>query len=113
VQRSRTHAGFALEGGIIGRADDMIVVRGVNLYPSAIEAVVRSVPEIGEYRVEVSHRGAMREIGLSVEAESAAAAGQLERALTSAFTLRIPVTLAASGSLPRFELKARRWVFLS
>ena len=40
----------------MGRADDMVVVRGVNLYPSAVEAVVRALPEIAEYRVEVSRR---------------------------------------------------------
>jgi phenylacetate-CoA ligase len=46
-----------------------------------------------------------------VEADSPAAASHLERALTNAFALRIPVTLATSGSLPRYEMKARRWVF--
>jgi phenylacetate-CoA ligase len=103
--------GFALDGGIIGRADDMIVVRGVNLYPSAVDAVVRSVREITEYRVEVSRRGSLAEVGLQVESDTPAAAGELERALTSAFSLRIPVALVAAGTLPRFEMKARRWIF--
>ena len=87
----------------------MIVVRGVNLYPSAVDAVVRSVSGIAEYRVEVSRRSAMTEIAVQAEAESDAAIRTLEKALTAAFTLRIPVSCAAPGSLPRFELKARRW----
>jgi phenylacetate-CoA ligase len=110
VKRSADAPGFALEGGIIGRADDMIVVRGVNLYPSAVDAVVRSVPGIIEYRVEVSRRGAMTEVELKIETADDAAAGKLERALAAAFSLRIPVTRIAANSLPRFEMKARRWI---
>jgi phenylacetate-CoA ligase len=82
----------------------------VNIYPAAVDAVVRELPEICEYRVHVTHRGKMAELTLEAEAEDAAAIRQLERALTEAFTLRIPVAHAASGTLPRFELKARRWV---
>src|SRR6478609_10292282 len=110
VRRDPSRDGFALAGGIIGRADDMVVVRGVNIYPSAIDALVRSVPEITEYRVEVSRRGVLSELALQVEAPEESAIRELERALTGAFALRIPVTRVDAGSLPRFELKARRWV---
>lgn len=109
VKRLAGEPGFALEGGIIGRADDMVVVRGVNLYPSAVDAVVRAVPEIVEYRVEVSRRGALTKVALQVEGGQAAAE-KLTAALTSAFSLRIPVECVARGTLPRFEMKARRWV---
>ena len=109
VKRIAGEPGFALEGGIIGRADDMVVVRGVNLYPSAVDAVVRAVPGIVEYRVEVSRRGALTEVALKIEGEDAAAA-ELAAALMSAFSLRIPVTRVARGTLPRFEMKAQRWV---
>jgi phenylacetate-CoA ligase len=108
VQRLVDAPGFALAGGIIGRADDMVVVRGVNLYPSAVDAVVRSVPAVAEYRVAVQKRGALAEIALDAECADEAAVRQLESALTSAFSLRIPVRRVAA--LPRFELKARRWV---
>lgn len=110
VRRDPARDGFALAGGIIGRADDMLVVRGVNIYPSAIDALVRSVPAITEYRVEVSRRGVLSELALQVEAPGDASVRDLERALTSAFALRIPVTRVECGTLPRFELKARRWV---
>jgi len=110
VRRAIHVAGFALAGGIVGRADDMIVVRGVNLYPSAVEAAVRQVPGIDEYRVIIGRRGSMLELELQIESADETAVARLERALTAAFSLRIPVTRVAAHTLPRFELKARRWV---
>jgi phenylacetate-CoA ligase len=112
VRRATEGGGFALARGIIGRADDMVVVRGVNLYPSAVDVVVRLVPEIVEYRVEVSRRGALTEVEMRIESADDGAAQKLERALASAFSLRIPVVRVAAHSLPRFEMKARRWVKL-
>ncbi len=107
IVRRRPDGG--LEGGILGRADDMVVVRGVNIYPSAVDAVVRSVPEILEYRVKIGRHGELAEIALEAEADTDDAIDHLEHALTEAFTLRIPVTRVNCGALPRFELKARRW----
>ena len=108
VQRIPDAPGFALAGGIIGRVDDMVVVRGVNIYPSAVDAVVRSIAEVTEYRVTVTSRDTLAEIVLEIETTDASAASLLERALTSAFSLRIPVRRVET--LPRFELKARRWI---
>jgi phenylacetate-CoA ligase len=105
----------ALEGGILGRADDMVVVRGVNLFPSAIEQIVREHGGVAEYRVRLSARGPLTELRLEVEprpdgSEGATVAGELERALQAAFALRIPVAAVPPGSLPRFEMKAKRWI---
>ena len=101
---------WVLEGGILGRSDDMRVVRGVNIFPSAVDGVVRSVASIGEYRVELSRKGeGLLELAVAIESPEESAAGQLEEALTQAFSLRIPVRRVAAGSLPRFEFKARRW----
>jgi phenylacetate-CoA ligase len=101
---------WVLEGGILGRSDDMRVVRGVNIFPSAVDGVVRSVASIGEYRVELSRKGeGLLELAVAIESPDESAAGQLEEALTQAFSLRIPVRRVAAGSLPRFEFKARRW----
>lgn len=110
VKAVRGKHGLVLEGGIIGRADDMIVVRGVNIYPSAVDAVVRAVPEIVEYRVEVFQRGTMTEIEIEIESADDDATAKLQRGLTQAFSLRIPVRRVPANSLPRFEMKARRWV---
>jgi phenylacetate-CoA ligase len=99
---------LALEGGILGRTDDMVVVRGVNIYPTAVEEVLRA-EGVTEYRVEVHAERALTQLHIQVEAESGAAS-QLEAALTNAFSLRIPVSIVETGALPRFEAKAKRWV---
>jgi phenylacetate-CoA ligase len=106
---------LALDGGILARSDDMVVVRGVNLYPSAVDQVVRALPDIAEYQVELRQDRAMTEVRLRVEPmpnvdDPVRLAQRLEEALRTAFQLRIPVDLAPPESLPRFELKARRWV---
>ncbi len=121
LNRSRTTSrcscgrrNFTLDGGILGRIDDMITIRGVNIYPSAVDAVIRRFPDIGEYRVDVEKTPSSCEINISVELDSVGLdadvlCARLEQALRETFTLRIPVTPAIPGSLPRFELKARRW----
>ena len=101
---------FGLHGGIIGRADDMVVVRGVNLYPSAIEAVVRGLDGIGEYLVEVDERGALPEVRLIVEIlEGQSVESELEARLRAVFSMRIPVRAVRPGELPGHEVKAKRW----
>jgi phenylacetate-CoA ligase len=106
---------LALEGGILGRSDDMVVVRGVNVYPSLVEEIVRGYAEITEYRVHLDGRAAMAELSLEVEtAEGAAGLDTLQRRLEQSFqtalNLRVPIRLLPAGSLPRFEMKAMRWV---
>ncbi|NOY28639.1 MAG: phenylacetate--CoA ligase, partial [Planctomycetes bacterium] len=51
-----------LEGGVLGRADDMMVVRGVNIFPSSIEQILRSFPEVVEFRLTARKRGEMDEL---------------------------------------------------
>jgi phenylacetate-CoA ligase len=102
----------ALEGGILGRVDDMLVVRGVNVYPAALEDAIRKFP-VAEYRVEVSTVRAMSEIKIGIEADPGedgpAVARQLAASLTRALGLRVPVEALPPGTLPRFEMKASRW----
>ena len=95
-------------GGILGRVDDMVVVRGVNVYPAGVDQWVRSIPELGEYRVTVDARKPMLELRIEVEG-SAAAAAELEQRLRAQLGLRIPVEAVSNGILPHFEMKARRW----
>jgi phenylacetate-CoA ligase len=102
---------FALDGGVLARCDDMVVIRGINIHPSAIDAVVRSIDGIGEYQVEVDQRPSLAELRITVEA-SAEKAEELQHKLRSTFSLRIPVALASPGSLPTFEVKANRWTVL-
>jgi phenylacetate-CoA ligase len=93
----------------------MIAVRGVNIYPSAVEEIIRTHGGVAEYQVQVKTDSALIELALKVEpspeiSDAAALPGSLETALQTAFNLRIPVTLAPAGSLPRFDMKARRWI---
>jgi phenylacetate-CoA ligase len=106
---------LALDGGILGRSDDMVVVRGVNIYPSLVEEIVRAYPEVAEYRVQLDCRSAMAELSLELEPAAnspglASLAQRLEQSLQAALNLRVPVILLPPGSLPRFEMKAQRWV---
>jgi phenylacetate-CoA ligase len=114
VQRGTTHCPcgctyLTLPGGVLGRVDDMLIVRGVNVYPSSIEDVLRGFPEIEEYRITRLKAGALDEIALEVECPEATVPA-VETALRQALSLRVPVRSVAAGSLPRYELKARRIV---
>jgi len=88
----------------------------VNLYPFAVEEVVRRCRGVAEYRVDVDTRQALPQVRLQVEprtdADARRLAAELEGALRQTFALRIPVQLVEPGTLPRFELKARRWIKL-
>jgi phenylacetate-CoA ligase len=96
-----------LPGGVLGRVDDMLIVRGVNVYPSALANILHRFPEVSEYRVIVTSEGPMDEITLQVECPSQLKAVLAEE-LRVAFNLRIPIETVRPGTLPRFELKARR-----
>jgi phenylacetate-CoA ligase len=100
--------------GILGRADDMFVVRGVNVFPSAIEGVLREFPEVSEFRIEVYSRRAMVELKVLLDPRPGANGQLAERVaarLHDRLLLRVPCEVVPAGSLPRFELKARRVVY--
>lgn len=96
-----------LEGGILGRADDMLVVRGVNVFPSAIDGIVRSFPEVVEYRVTVSSRESLDEMDVEIE-DRLDDPARVAREFQIRLGLRVNVRDVPAGSLPRFEGKGRR-----
>jgi phenylacetate-CoA ligase len=99
-----------LEGGILGRLDDMLIVRGVNLFPSAIEAIVRRFP-VEEFQIEIFRAGELDEVRVLVEVDGGAdGARHVQDALRAGLGIRMEVAPVGPGSLPRFELKARRVV---
>ncbi|MBL8818014.1 MAG: AMP-binding protein [Planctomyces sp.] len=103
-----------LDGGILGRSDDMVIVRGNNVFPSSIEAVVREIPEVAEFRIDVKTIRAMQELVITIEPVPAAADAiealrvQVEAALRKRLGFSCEVRHVAPGELPRFELKGRR-----
>ena len=103
-----------LAGGIVARADDMVNVRGVNVYPAAVEAVLREIDALVEYRCTVRLGGSLRSMAVEVEpapgAEPATTAALAADRLRDALGLTVQVTAVADGALPRFEMKARRFV---
>lgn len=112
----RTHR--RLLNGIEGRVDDMVKVRGVNVFASAVEEIIRKLPALADDFMLILERGAAGD-EVTVEVEPAAelesgryeeTAQALEAELRRAMAIRIPARIAAPGSLPRFELKAQRWI---
>lgn len=104
-----------LNGGVLARADDMFIVRGVNVYPSAIDAMIREAGGVVEYRATVRQQRQMVEVELEIEPEpgqkAEALRSRLQELLQRRLGIRIPVRIAATGALPRHELKANRFTF--
>jgi len=99
-----------LDGGIRGRLDDMLIVRGINVFPAAIEEVVRRFPAIDEFQVEVFRDGELDEVRVLVELEDPSGVRPVQEAFRKTFGIRLQVAAVPPKSLPRFELKARRVV---
>jgi len=106
-----------LPDGLYGRLDDMIIVRGENIYPSAIEDTLRAIEGFGgEFRVIVSRRETMDELLVRAECGAThaepAAQERLGRTMRERLRARLGVSpvveLVPEGTLPRAEFKARR-----
>ena len=102
-----------IRGGVLGRADDMLIVRGVNIYPSAIDNLVRAVPQIVEYEVEIRESAGSDDILIKLEAADDARFEDVKKSLLEGFraqfNIRVDVEEVARQSLPRYELKSRRY----
>jgi phenylacetate-CoA ligase len=105
-----------IEGGVVGRADDITKVKGVLLAPTAIEEVVRSIPELGdEYEVTVTKVGDLDEIALKIEIREGKEGEQegilacLRDQLRVKTNLGYKISVHPLGTLPRYEVKAKRF----
>jgi phenylacetate-CoA ligase len=96
-----------LDGGILGRTDEMIAIRGNNFYPSALENVLRRFPEVVEYRVTIDRAAPLAEMRIEIEA-SADVAAKIRDVIRDELMFRAAVERVAAGTLPRFEMKAQR-----
>jgi phenylacetate-CoA ligase len=104
-----------LVGGIRARVDDMVTVRGVNVYPSAVEAIVRGVDAVAEFRATVTCTATLASLAVEIECapgvpRQESVAARVADALRQGLGLAVPVTLVAAGTLPRFEMKSKRFV---
>ena len=102
-----------LEGGVLGRVDDMIVIRGNNVYPSALQTILHRFPDVLEYQITVDRANSLA--ALHIEVEVSAPAGdsvvaRIEQAIRDELLFRAELRAVPPGTLPRFEMKARRVV---
>jgi len=109
--------GDIYHGGIQGRWDDMKLVRGTNVYPRAVESIVRECRAVDEFQILLTREGVQDEITVLIELKPGREdhwtelEGRLCKDLPDAHEgLRFNVRLAERNSLPRFELKAKRLV---
>jgi phenylacetate-CoA ligase len=98
-----------LEGGVLGRADDMMIIRGMNIFPSSIEQILHSFPEVVEYRLTARKRGALDELVIDVE-DHLNRPERIAEELRLQLGLNVEVRCVEPMSLPRFEGKGRRFV---
>ncbi|MEZ6066339.1 MAG: hypothetical protein R3B90_11680 [Planctomycetaceae bacterium] len=108
-----------LEGGILGRVDDMLTIRGNNVFPSSIEAILREFPMVAEYRIILQSVRSMPHLKIEVEpaAEFAGSAElvdsllhDLQRSIKDRLSFQAEIVPVPVDSLPRFELKGRRFI---
>jgi phenylacetate-CoA ligase len=107
----RTFARF--DGGLLGRSDDMVTIRGVNVYPTAIENVIRQFGSVDEFQVTVTTLHEMQHLEVQIEVVSGNdvehVRTHVEQAIYQALSLRPTVKVAKPGVLTHFEMKARRF----
>jgi len=100
-----------LDGGVLGRSDDMMIIRGVNIFPSSVDQILRSFPEVLEYRMTVRRDGELDRLSVEVE-DRLDDVSRIAKELRLRLGLRVDVIAAPIGSLPRFEGKAKRFIDL-
>ncbi|HNQ28913.1 MAG: long-chain-fatty-acid--CoA ligase [Methanoregulaceae archaeon PtaU1.Bin059] len=104
---------------ITGRVDDMLIIRGINVFPSQIEYALMSIPEVGQhFQIIVDRKGALDEMLVQVEVKREAFSDKItdlmsirkkvEHKLRNILNVAVNVELVEPGSLPRFEGKAKR-----
>ncbi len=98
-----------LPGGVLSRADDMMVIRGVNVFPSSVEQVLRSFPEVVEYRMTVRKQREMDHLMVEIE-DHLNDPTRVATELRLRLGLKVEVQAVPAGSLPRVEGKGKRFV---
>jgi phenylacetate-CoA ligase len=103
------HAGRWLPDGIQGRTDDMVVIRGMNVFPSTIEQTLRESPGVGEFRITFyTDPRAMDEVKVEVELSEPSASRQIQARMRQRLGLRVRIVPLKEGILPPSNGKARR-----
>jgi phenylacetate-CoA ligase len=104
---------------IQGRVDDMLIIRGINVFPSQVEYTLMSIPEVGQhFQIVVDRTGALDNMLIRVELTKGSFSDkitdlmrirqQVEHRLRNALNVAVDVELVEPGSLPRFEGKSKK-----
>lgn len=106
-----------LLGGIQGRTDDMWIIRGNNVFPSSLEEIIRSIPEVEEFQLRVHSHRQMQEVSIRIECRSGLSdavcqncAMRIRQRIKERHHFEATIELVEPGVLPRFEMKAKRIV---
>lgn len=102
----------ALEGGVIGRLDDAIIIRGLNVYPATIENIILQYPNVQEFSVRTYRTETLDELEVQIESTNlnpTDTARAVTDAIRNALGLRTIVKIVPHGTLPRYELKSKRF----
>ncbi|HUB77043.1 MAG TPA: hypothetical protein VL977_08295 [Solirubrobacteraceae bacterium] len=103
------HDDVWLPHGIVGRTDDMVVIRGMNVFPSAIEQTLREAGALGEYRIRFYTEAPERdEVRVLVETTDPSLVHAIEESIFRRLALRVRVVPVMPGTLTAQRLKARR-----
>ncbi|MFM8859253.1 MAG: phenylacetate--CoA ligase family protein, partial [Methylocystis sp.] len=102
------------EGGVLSRADDMVVVRGVNIYPSSVEDLIHEIEEVSDYRARVISSSALTQIEIDIEPKPGAIdhnflINKLDLALRAQYPLKFNLKIVNPGTLQRGEFKTKKW----
>ena len=101
---------LVLEGGILGRSDDMVTVRGVNIFPSAFQGIFDGIPGVVEHRIAAYRQGQMDQLHVEFECEDGAdRTDVVAQAIRRSLGIRVSLKQFPPESLPRYELKAKRF----
>jgi phenylacetate-CoA ligase len=104
---------------IQGRVDDMLIIRGINVFPSQIEYALMAIPEVGEhFQIEVTRKGALDDMLVRVELNKESFSDKIndlmlvrqkvEHRLRNSLNVNVDIELVEAGSLPRFEGKSKK-----
>ncbi|MFZ4451185.1 phenylacetate--CoA ligase family protein [Salibacterium aidingense] len=96
-----------LPNGIVGRKDDMVIIRGINIFPQSIESIIREFDDIKEFRIVYYTKDDMNQIKVQVEGKEEVI-GDLKALLRERLGLRVELEVVEDYTLPRFEMKSRR-----
>lgn len=98
-----------LDGGVLGRSDDMMIIRGVNVFPTAVEKILRGFDEVDEFQLIAWRNGQMDQLKVRVE-DRMNQPQRIADEIQLRLGLRVDVEVVEAGSLPRFEMKGKRFL---